>query len=71
MGPLPEEFYTLAKLREVDLVGCDISGTLSGNIGNLKNLRSFDIAYNNIGGPVPEELGTIPKLTWLDLEVHP
>ncbi|KDP38737.1 hypothetical protein JCGZ_04090 [Jatropha curcas] len=44
-----------------------LSGTLSGTIGNLTNLRQVLLQNNNISGEIPPELGTLPKLQTLDL----
>ncbi|CAB4262393.1 unnamed protein product [Prunus armeniaca] len=44
-----------------------LSGTLSGAIGNLTNLRQVLMQNNNISGKLPPELGTLPKLQTLDL----
>uniref|UniRef100_A0A6M2EA53 non-specific serine/threonine protein kinase n=1 Tax=Populus davidiana TaxID=266767 RepID=A0A6M2EA53_9ROSI len=44
-----------------------LSGTLSGAIGNLTNLRQVLLQNNNISGQIPPELGTLSKLHTLDL----
>ncbi|XP_011033358.1 PREDICTED: probable LRR receptor-like serine/threonine-protein kinase At4g30520 [Populus euphratica] len=44
-----------------------LSGTLSGAIGNLTNLRQVLLQNNNISGQIPPELGTLLKLQTLDL----
>ncbi|XP_021818885.1 probable LRR receptor-like serine/threonine-protein kinase At2g23950 [Prunus avium] len=44
-----------------------LSGTLSGAVGNLTNLRQVLMQNNNISGKLPPELGTLPKLQTLDL----
>ncbi|KAF5749479.1 LRR receptor-like serine/threonine-protein kinase [Tripterygium wilfordii] len=44
-----------------------LSGTLSGAIGNLTNLRQVLLQNNNLSGPIPRELGTLHKLQTLDL----
>ncbi|XP_021667210.1 probable LRR receptor-like serine/threonine-protein kinase At2g23950 isoform X2 [Hevea brasiliensis] len=44
-----------------------LSGTLSGTIGNLTNLRQVLLQNNNLSGEIPPELGTLPKLQTLDL----
>ncbi|XVE71701.1 hypothetical protein DITRI_Ditri10aG0172800 [Diplodiscus trichospermus] len=44
-----------------------LSGTLSGMIGNLTNLRQVLLQNNNLTGEIPPELGTLPKLQTLDL----
>ncbi|KAJ7955693.1 Serine/threonine protein kinase [Quillaja saponaria] len=44
-----------------------LSGTLSGAIGNLTNLRQVLLQNNNISGKVPQELGTLSKLQTVDL----
>ncbi|KAL9399605.1 hypothetical protein Peur_008566 [Populus x canadensis] len=44
-----------------------LSGTLSGAIGNLTNLRQVLLQNNNISGQIPPELGILSKLQTLDL----
>ncbi|XP_022931153.1 probable LRR receptor-like serine/threonine-protein kinase At2g23950 isoform X1 [Cucurbita moschata] len=44
-----------------------LSGTLSGAIGNLTNLRQVLLQNNNISGQIPIELGALPLLQTLDL----
>ncbi|XP_022755355.1 probable LRR receptor-like serine/threonine-protein kinase At2g23950 [Durio zibethinus] len=44
-----------------------LSGTLSGTIGNLTNLRQVLLQNNNLSDKIPPELGTLPKLQTLDL----
>ncbi|XP_044462861.1 probable LRR receptor-like serine/threonine-protein kinase At2g23950 [Mangifera indica] len=44
-----------------------LSGTLSGTIGNLTNLRQVLLQNNNISGDIPPELGALQKLQTLDL----
>ncbi|XP_010525766.1 PREDICTED: probable LRR receptor-like serine/threonine-protein kinase At4g30520 [Tarenaya hassleriana] len=44
-----------------------LSGTLSGSIGNLTNLRQVLFQNNNISGKIPPELGFLPKLQTFDL----
>ncbi|URE30424.1 LRR receptor-like serine threonine-protein kinase [Musa troglodytarum] len=45
----------------------NLSGTLSGRIGNLTNLQQVLLQNNNISGELPPELGLLPKLQSLDL----
>ncbi|KAG2702594.1 hypothetical protein I3843_06G090800 [Carya illinoinensis] len=45
----------------------NLSGSLSPNIGNLKNLQSVLLQNNNISGPIPSEIEKLQKLRTLDL----
>ncbi|MQL91179.1 hypothetical protein Taro_023784 [Colocasia esculenta] len=45
----------------------NLSGTLSGAIGNLTNLQQVFLQNNNITGEIPAELGMLRKLRTLDL----
>ncbi|KAK6942353.1 Leucine-rich repeat [Dillenia turbinata] len=44
-----------------------LSGTLSGMIANLTNLKQILLQNNNISGQIPPELGKLPRLQTLDL----
>ncbi|GMH04118.1 hypothetical protein Nepgr_005957 [Nepenthes gracilis] len=44
-----------------------LSGTLSGSIANLTNLREVLLQNNNISGKISTELGSLSKLQTLDL----
>ncbi|XP_071742160.1 probable LRR receptor-like serine/threonine-protein kinase At4g30520 [Rutidosis leptorrhynchoides] len=44
-----------------------LSGTLSGVIANLTNLRQVLLQNNNISGHIPAGIGHLPKLQTLDL----
>ncbi|KAK8972849.1 hypothetical protein V6N11_057358 [Hibiscus sabdariffa] len=44
-----------------------LSGTLSGAIGNLTNLRQVLLQNNNLSGEIPPELGTLLNLQTVDL----
>lgn len=44
-----------------------LSGTLSGAIGNLTNLKQVLLQNNNISGKIPPEIGLLSKLQTLDL----
>ncbi|XP_074579135.1 putative LRR receptor-like serine/threonine-protein kinase At2g23950 [Curcuma longa] len=45
----------------------NLSGVLSGRIGNLTNLQQVLLQNNNISGELPAELGLLSKLQSLDL----
>ncbi|KAL2936153.1 hypothetical protein RDABS01_011659 [Bienertia sinuspersici] len=44
-----------------------LSGTLSGAIGNLTNLKQVLLQNNNISGKIPPKIGSLTKLQTLDL----
>lgn len=44
-----------------------LSGTLSGSIANLTNLKQISLQNNNISGKIPPAIGSLLKLRTLDL----
>lgn len=79
-GTIPEEFWLATKLNTVDLSNWytlrgrtltnnnSLTGELSSNISNLKNLYSFRISGNQFYGEIPESITTLSNLT--DLRLH-
>ncbi|XP_074333850.1 uncharacterized protein LOC141671475 isoform X2 [Apium graveolens] len=62
---------SLPKLQEFNCGGNKISGLLPPSIANASGLILFDIAGNNITGPVPNNLGSLPHLQILNLNHNP
>ncbi|CAM8924674.1 unnamed protein product [Rhodiola kirilowii] len=56
------------KLERIDLSYNMLSGTLSDSIGNFSTsrLQQFSIEKNHITGPIPERIGELSGLSWLD-----
>ncbi|XWS27344.1 hypothetical protein CRYUN_Cryun26dG0107100 [Craigia yunnanensis] len=55
-------------LQEFGARGCNIVGNIPGEIGNLRNLISLDIANNELIGFIPTTIGRLSKLQSLSLE---
>ena len=67
-GQIPSEIYALDQLDVLALNGnATLSGSLSPEIGQLKNLSILDLGYNNFTGTLPEELGELTRLRWLSI----
>ena len=67
-GDLPDEIYSLSKLQVLIADGNkNISGGISTLIGNLPDLKYFDMDDNSMGGTLPEELFSLVRLEALDL----
>lgn len=57
-----------SRITVVRLSSMGIKGTLSGDIGQLTELRSLDLSFNNeLGGPLSPSIGKLNKLTTLIL----
>ncbi|CAM8978896.1 unnamed protein product [Rhodiola kirilowii] len=56
------------KLERLDLSNNMLSGTLSDSIGNFSTsaLQQFCIAENHITGSIPERIGELSGLSWVD-----
>ncbi|KAH7654178.1 Non-specific serine/threonine protein kinase protein, partial [Dioscorea alata] len=58
----------LSELQSLDLsFNSGLGGTLTPNIGNLKNLSTLILAGCSFTGSLPQELGTLPQLSFLAL----
>ncbi|OEL29702.1 Receptor-like protein 12 [Dichanthelium oligosanthes] len=58
----------LASLEVINLVGCNISGTLRNTaFKNLKNMRELHLRSNQLSGSIPSSLFELPRLEYLDL----
>ena len=66
-GPIPEEFFNLTELRELDLYRVGLAGPLPTGIGSLTELRELDLRGTGLGGPLPSELGRLVRLEELSL----
>ena len=56
-GPLPQEWTSMAGLRELDVSHNQLSGEIPYRIDGMKNLRSLNMAHNQFSSSVPPELG--------------
>lgn len=52
-------------VREILLLGRNLTGTLSPELGRLSNLTIMDFMWNNITGTIPKEIGNIKSLELL------
>ena len=66
-GPIPEEFFDLAQLRELVLYSVGLAGPLPPGFGKLTELRRLDLRSTGLGGPLPAELGELVNLEVLYL----
>nr|XP_023877741.1 receptor-like protein EIX1 [Quercus suber] len=55
-------------LEILDLSNAQLSGQLTAELGQFKNLVSLSLAYNSISGPIPFSIGNLSSLRSLYLE---
>ncbi|XP_058183699.1 leucine-rich repeat receptor protein kinase HPCA1-like isoform X2 [Rhododendron vialii] len=56
------------RVTAITLASMGLTGTLSGDIGSLSELRTLDLSYNTgLTGPIPASIGNLKKLTNLIL----
>ena len=55
------------KVAAINLLFNNLEGNLPSSIGDLKNLRSFELSFNKISGSIPSEIGLLSKLEILAL----
>ncbi|CAA7389158.1 unnamed protein product [Spirodela intermedia] len=57
-----------SRVTRLSLSSMGLKGTLSGDIGQLTELRSLDLSYNkDLGGPITKSIGNLKKITTLIL----
>ena len=63
-GELTNELFSLTKLTQVDMGSTlsisNLSGSITSEIGNMRNLNFFQIVNCNITGNLPKELANLP-----------
>ncbi|XP_027160272.1 probable LRR receptor-like serine/threonine-protein kinase At1g06840 [Coffea eugenioides] len=52
-------------VRELQLLGMKLSGSLSPELGRLSHMQILDVMWNNIGGNIPKEIGNLTSLQLL------
>lgn len=64
-GRIPESFSELQNLRSLLLENNDFSGVIPDL--DLRNLKSFNVSYNNLTGSVPNKLRSFPETSFLGM----
>ncbi|OQU84633.1 hypothetical protein SORBI_3004G091300 [Sorghum bicolor] len=66
-GPTPKELFFITTLTSfMRLAHNSLSGTLSPEVGNLKNLDELDFSNNMISGEIPTSIGECQSLEHLN-----
>ncbi|KAA3473585.1 putative inactive receptor kinase [Gossypium australe] len=58
-GQLPSELSKLSNLEYLDLSGNNFKGKIPDRLSN--NLNGFNVSYNDLSGPIPENLRGFPR----------
>lgn len=56
------------QVTRIDLFNNNLNGQLPASIGNLKNVRYFNVKGNKLSGPIPSEIGNMSSLEVLILQ---
>lgn len=62
-----ENLSIMGGLKELDMSGNQISGSIPSEIGNLTTLTYINLSNNSISGSIPTAVGNLTNLTNLDL----
>ncbi|TYI03500.1 hypothetical protein ES332_A11G343800v1 [Gossypium tomentosum] len=65
-GPIPPEWGSM-RLVSISLLGNRLTGSISGELANLRNLTSLILENNDLFGTLPAALGNLSKLERLHL----
>ena len=63
-GPIPSSYYSFTRLQYLGLATNKITGTLSSDIGYLKQLTNFYCGYNSLHSSIPSEVGELSLLEY-------
>ncbi|XP_078164545.1 uncharacterized protein LOC144559399 [Carex rostrata] len=59
--------YTLRKLEYLDISSTNLTGTLTGWIGDMTSVTYLSLSYNHLRGKIPINIGNLTNLVFLDL----
>jgi len=65
---LPPDFWSFSMLKNLNLSGNQISGSLTNNIGNFGLLEVLDLSNNNFSGQIPEAISSLMSLKVIKLD---
>ncbi|KAM5569873.1 putative LRR receptor-like serine/threonine-protein kinase [Rosa sericea] len=66
-GPIPSTLWQCKQLFNLSFENNQFSGSISNNIGNLTNIKTIRLGYNNLIGTIPLEVSHLPNLQILSL----
>ncbi|KAF9589402.1 hypothetical protein IFM89_023678 [Coptis chinensis] len=66
-GELLSQLTELTNLENLWCAGCNLVGQIPNSIGQLKNLKNFDVSVNNLHGPIPSSLTELTSIVQVEL----
>lgn len=68
VGPIPQAFSKLTKLRYLYITHTNVSGSIPEFLSQIKTLITLDFSYNKLSGNLPASISSLPNLVGITFD---